>query len=63
MRVSKNIANPTAVDSQAYGKLYTSPVSLASFEENAGKTNSSLVRFEGSAAFGIERLTAAVRIT
>ena len=31
--------NPTVVDSQAFGKLYASPVSLASFEENAGKTN------------------------
>ena len=38
-------------------------MSLATFEENAGKTNSSLVRFEGNAVFGIERLTAAVRIT
>lgn len=46
VRISKNIANPTLVDSQAFGKLYVSPVSLASFEENAGKTNSSLVRFE-----------------
>ena len=63
VRVSKNIANPTVVDSNAFGKLYASPVSLASFEENAGKTNTSLVRFEGNAAFGIERLTAAVRIT
>jgi hypothetical protein len=63
VRVSKNIANPTVVDSQVFGRLYAGPVALASFEENAGQTNTSLVRFEGNAAFGIERLTAAVRIT
>ena len=37
-------------------------LSLARFEENAGKTNTSLVRLEGHAAFGVERQTAAVRI-
>ena len=62
-RVSKNIGQPVVVDSRAFGKLYASPVSPATFEENAGKTNSSLVRFEGNAVFGIQRLTAAVRIT
>ena len=31
-------------------------------DENAGKTNTSLVRFEGNAVFGVERQTAAVRI-
>jgi hypothetical protein len=35
---------------------------LARFEENAGKTNTSLVRLEGHAAFGVERQTAAIRI-
>jgi len=50
-------------DSSAFGELYLSPVSLASFDENAGKMNTSLVRFEGIAAFGIESLTVAVRIT
>jgi len=53
---------PAVVDSQAFGKLYAGSVALASFEENAGKTNSSLVRFEGNAAFGVERQNAAVRI-
>ncbi|HXH89704.1 MAG TPA: HK97 family phage prohead protease [Gaiellaceae bacterium] len=62
VRVSKTIAAPAIVDSRAFGKLYAGPVSLASFEENAGKTNSSLVRFEGNAAFGVERQNAAVRI-
>jgi hypothetical protein len=50
------------VDSQAFGRLYASPISLASFEENAGKTNTTLVRMEGHAAFGTERQAAAVRI-
>jgi hypothetical protein len=61
-RISKTIPAAAVVDSQALGKLYAGPVSLASFEENAGKTNSSLVRFEGNAVFGVERQNAAVRI-
>ena len=63
VRVSKNIGQPVVVDSRAFGKLYAGPVSLQRFEESGGLTNSSLVRFEGNAVFGIERLTAAVRIT
>jgi HK97 family phage prohead protease len=62
-RVSKSIGQPVVLDSVAFGKVYASPVSLASFEEAAGLTNTSLVRFEGNAVLGIERLTAAVRIT
>jgi hypothetical protein len=61
-RMSKTIPATAVVDSQAFGKLYAGPVALASFEENAGKTNSSLVRFEGNAVFGVERQNAAVRI-
>jgi hypothetical protein len=61
-RISKTIPAAAVVDSQAFGKLYAGPVALASFEENAGKTNSSLVRFEGNAVFGVERQNAAVRI-
>jgi HK97 family phage prohead protease len=63
VRVSKNLANPVVVDSNAYGRLYAGPVSLQRFEENAGASNSSLVRFEGNALFNVERSTAAVRIT
>jgi HK97 family phage prohead protease len=62
VRISKTIAAPAVVDSQAFGKLYASPISLASFEENAGKTNTTLVRMEGHAAFGTERQAAAIRI-
>ena len=49
------------VDSQALGKYYTSPVSLARFEADAG-TNRSNVRLELNAVFGLERAAAAVRI-
>jgi HK97 family phage prohead protease len=61
-RMSKTIPAAAVVDSQAFGKLYAGPVALASFEEAAGKTNSSLVRFEGNATFGVERQNAAIRI-
>jgi HK97 family phage prohead protease len=61
-RMSKTIPATAVVDAQAFGRLYVGPVALASFEENAGKTNSSLVRFEGNAVFGTERQNAAVRI-
>lgn len=60
--ISKVIAAPVVLDSAAYGRLYASPARLARFEENAGKTNTSLVRLELSAACGVERQTAAVRI-
>jgi HK97 family phage prohead protease len=62
VRISKLIPAPAVADSQALGKLYVSPISLASFEEDAGSTNKSTVRLEGHAAFGTERQAAAVRI-
>ena len=62
VRVSKTIPAAAVVDASAFGKLYLGPISLASFEENAGSTNTTLVRLEGHAAFGTERVTAAVRI-
>ena len=61
-RISKTIPAAAVIDSQAFGRLYASAVSLARFEENAGKTNTSLVRLEGHAVFGVERQNAAVRI-
>jgi hypothetical protein len=45
------------------GKVYASPLTLARFEQDAGSTNQSTVRLEGHAAFGVERTSAAVRIT
>lgn len=60
--ISKVVAAPVVLDSTAYGKLYASPARLARFEENAGKSNTSLVRLELHAACGVERQSAAVRI-
>ncbi len=59
---SKVVAAPVVIDSTAYARLYVSPARLARFEENAGKTNTSLVRLELHAACGVERQDAAVRI-
>ena len=60
--VSKSVAASVVVDTNAHGKMYVSPISLARFEENAGKTNTSLVRLECNAQYGTERTAAAVRI-
>jgi len=56
------VAGPVVLDSTAYGKLYASPARLARFEENSGKSNTSLVRLELHANAGVERQTAAIRI-
>jgi hypothetical protein len=61
-RISKTIPAPAVVDSQAFGKLYTSPVNLAKFEADGGTTNRSNVRMELHGVFGAERAPAAVRI-
>ncbi len=61
-RISKTAAVPFVADSRALGKLYASPIRLARFEVDAGATNRSNVRLEGSAVFGVERQDAAVRI-
>ena len=61
-RVSKSAASPVVVDSSAFGRLYSSAISLARFEEAAGSTNTSTIRLEGSAAFGVERVDSAIRI-
>jgi hypothetical protein len=62
VRVSKTIPAPAVCDASAFGRMYASPVSLATFEENAGKTNTSLIRMELHAVFGTERQDAAIRI-
>jgi hypothetical protein len=61
-RVATSAPAPVVLDSSAFGKLYLSLVSLARFEENAGVTNSCVVRMELTGAFGTERPAAAVRI-
>jgi hypothetical protein len=50
------------MDAQAFGKLYASPVSLQTFEQDAGQTNKSRVRIETHAQIGVERQAAAIRI-
>jgi len=62
VRISKTVPAAVVADSQALGKLYTSPVSLARFEADSGTTNRSNVRLELHGAFGVERQPAAVRI-
>jgi hypothetical protein len=62
VRISKTVAAPVVVDASAFGRLYSSPISLSSFEMNDGSTNTTLLRLEGHAAFGVERQTAAIRI-
>ncbi len=60
-RVSKTIPAAAVVDSQALGKPYTSPVTLARFEADAGTTNRGNVRMELNAVFGGERTGRTVR--
>jgi hypothetical protein len=43
------------IDTSAVGRLYLGSVALASFEENAGSTNTTTVRLEGNVVFGPER--------
>jgi HK97 family phage prohead protease len=53
----------TAVlDSQAFGRLYVSPMELRSFEADAGTTNKQNVRLECNAGFAVERIPGALRI-
>ena len=61
-RVSTGAPSPVVVDTNAFGKLYSSPVTLQRFEADAGTTNTSNVRLECHAVFGTERPAAAVRI-
>jgi hypothetical protein len=60
--ISKSVAAPIVMDAQAFGKLYSSPVKLSSFEQDAGQTNKTRIRMEVHAQVGVERQAAAVRI-
>jgi hypothetical protein len=60
--ISKTVAAPIVMDASAFGKLYASPISLQTFEQDAGQTNKSRVRIELNAQVGVERQAAAVRI-
>ena len=62
-KAHNGIRTPPAKRHLFTARLYAGPVSLQRFEENAGASNSSLLRFEGNALLNVERSTAAVRIT
>ena len=61
--VSPEVTGAAVADASAFGRLYASPVGLQRFEENDGSTNTSLVRLELHALFGVERADAAVSLT
>jgi len=50
------------LDPQAAGRLYVSGVTLATFEENAGRTNTSTIRLEGTALLNIQRSGAIIKL-
>ena len=50
------------MDSQAFGRMYVSPMELRSFEADGGLTNKTNVRLETNAGYSVERLTAGLRI-
>jgi hypothetical protein len=51
------------LDPGSAGVLYLSPASLAVFEEEAGSTNSSTVRFESNGVFVVQRSDAIAYLT
>jgi HK97 family phage prohead protease len=55
-------AGTAVLDSQAFGRLYVSPLELRSFEADGGVSNKTNVRMETNAGFAVERLPAALRI-
>jgi hypothetical protein len=54
--------DPLVIDPDAAGVLYTSPITFKSFEENAGKTNTSLVRIESTGLFVVQRVGAVASV-
>jgi len=46
------------LDPNATGVLSMSPVRIATFEENAGRTNTLTVRIEANAVFVVQRILA-----
>jgi hypothetical protein len=50
------------LDPNAAGKLYSSPVLVATFEENSGQSNTSTVRIESNALFLVQRVDAIVEV-
>jgi HK97 family phage prohead protease len=62
LRVWKQ-AGTAVLDSNAFGRMYISPVELRAFEQDAGATNRQTVRMETNAGYAVERIPAALRIT
>jgi phage head maturation protease len=56
-------AGTAVLDTNAYGRMYISPVELRAFEQDAGSTNRQTVRMETNAGYTVERIPAARRIT
>lgn len=61
-RVSKALTLAIVFDSTAFATLYASPIEVASFEENDGATNSTLMRAELNAVAVIDREAAACEV-
>jgi HK97 family phage portal protein len=61
MRVWKQAAT-AILDATSFGRLYTSPVELRSFEADGGLTNRQNVRMELNAGYAVERSGAGLRI-
>jgi hypothetical protein len=59
---SPSVTAPLLIDPSAAGRLYLSAPTLATFEENAGSTNTSTTRFEGTALFVVDREDAIVQL-
>lgn len=53
---------PYVLEAAAFGRLFLGAVSLAAFEEEAGATNTQLIRMEAPAIFVVDRVDAAVQI-
>jgi hypothetical protein len=50
------------LDPAALGTLYTSPVRVQSFEQDAGQTNSSTVRIESNGLYLVQRADAVAEV-
>jgi hypothetical protein len=57
------LTTPMVRDPAALGTLYASPVTIAAFEEEAGSTNTSIVRIEANALFLVQRVGAVALAT
>jgi hypothetical protein len=58
VRVGKSVTTGFVFDSKAFATVHAGPVDIAAFEENAGATNSQLVRGEFNAITTVEQVGA-----